>query len=332
MALKARREVQEIGLSFLDVICCGFGAIILLLMITDIAMPLVLERTEDETAAQVEEKQLNVEKILGEIKVLERSIDDSEISLDELLVQLSVIMIELTDLQSTYAKLVELTRRQAEQLADLTRARQTLTDEMQRLLGSDYRRQDNTIGGIPVDSEYIIFVIDTSGSMQAAAWRSVVQKLTEVLNVYPIVKGIQVMNDMGDYMFPRTQGEWIEDTVELRGRIIERLKTWTIYSNSSPVEGIEEAINTFYDPNKNISIYVFGDDFQGRSVETVVDRIDRVNIADEQGNRRVRIHAVGFPVYFDAGYAAPSVYMFTLLMRELTYRNNGTFVGLHDTR
>ena len=34
---------------------------------------------------------------------------------------------------------------------------------MERLLGSDYQRKNNLIGGIPVDSEYIIFVIDTSG-------------------------------------------------------------------------------------------------------------------------------------------------------------------------
>ena len=34
---KPRRSAEEFSLSFLDVICCGFGAIILLLMITKIA-------------------------------------------------------------------------------------------------------------------------------------------------------------------------------------------------------------------------------------------------------------------------------------------------------
>ena len=203
---------------------------------------------------------------------------------------------------------------------------------MSRLLGSSFRRQSNTIGGITVDSEYIIFVIDTSGSMQQGAWGEVVAKVEEVLNVYPVVKGIQVMNDMGDYMFRNTRQQWIEDTPALRERIVNRLRLWTIYSNSSPVEGIETAISHFYDPDKLISIYVFGDDFQGTSVEAVVDRIDQVNVADANNKRRVRIHAVGFPVYFDAGYTSRSVYMFTLLMRELSYRNNGSFVGLSNIR
>ena len=42
---------------------------------------------------------------------------------------------------------------------------------MQRLL-ADYQKSsdDDTIAGIPVDSEYVIFIIDTSGSMRGFAW------------------------------------------------------------------------------------------------------------------------------------------------------------------
>ena len=44
---------------------------------------------------------------------------------------------------------------------DLRAARQRLTEEMKRLLPY-YRRSDaDAVAGIPVDSEYIIFVIDT---------------------------------------------------------------------------------------------------------------------------------------------------------------------------
>ncbi len=49
----------------------------------------------------------------------------------------------------------------------LLAAQQELTREMERLLGQARRprRSEATVGGIPVDSEYIIFIIDTSGSM-----------------------------------------------------------------------------------------------------------------------------------------------------------------------
>ena len=38
------------------------------------------------------------------------------------------------------------------------------------------------------------------------------QELEATLSIYPEVKGIQVMNDMGNYMFSRYRGQWIPDT------------------------------------------------------------------------------------------------------------------------
>ena len=328
----ARRPVQEMSLSFLDVICCGFGGIILLLMITKISLPTILEDDTEDISQLVMEKEERLKDLKIQTTELEEILLDAEITLEDLLPELTELEKKLLELTDEYDALVELSAARARIQDELLTARQSLTDEMSRLLGSSFRRQSNTIGGITVDSEYIIFVIDTSGSMQQGAWGEVVAKVEEVLNVYPVVKGIQVMNDMGDYMFRNTRQQWIEDTPALRERIVNRLRLWTIYSNSSPVEGIETAISHFYDPDKLISIYVFGDDFQGTSVEAVVDRIDQVNVADANNKRRVRIHAVGFPVYFDAGYTSRSVYMFTLLMRELSYRNNGSFVGLSNIR
>ena len=155
-----------------------------------------------------------------------------------------------------------------------------------------------------------------------------------MLDIHPVVKGIQVLNDMGTYMFPAFRGRWIQDTPARREAIVNNLRGWVSFSNSSPVEGLEAAIDTFYDPSKHISIYFFGDDFQGEFIEPVVDRIDQINAIGNENIRRVRIHAVGFPVYFDVNSSSfpPSVIRFSNLMRELTTRNNGTFVGLPTVR
>ena len=40
---RKRREIDIFSMSFLDVICCGFGAVILLMMITKVTQPQVLE-------------------------------------------------------------------------------------------------------------------------------------------------------------------------------------------------------------------------------------------------------------------------------------------------
>ncbi len=97
------------------------------------------------------------------------------------------------------------------------------------------------------------------------------------------------------------------------------------------MEGITRAISTFYQPGQKASIYVFGDDFlPGGSITQVVQTVDRINQPDADGDRLVRIHAVGFPVLFDLDPRFhESVYRFATLMRELAERNGGSFVGLN---
>ena len=84
----------------------------------------------------------------------------------------------------------------------LALAQQELTEEMKRLLAQ--RRTappERLVGGVPVDSEYVVFIIDTSGSMQSLAWTLMRRKVEETLRIYPRVKGIQVMSDQGQFMF-----------------------------------------------------------------------------------------------------------------------------------
>lgn len=325
-----RRAIEEFSVSFLDVICCGFGAIILLLMITKTLEPVLLEKSNLNLQGQVEQRENALFEIRGKITELRRQIRDASGDLEQKLEQLAELQLQLTRILGEFDNLSDEQKKISSENQKLAAAKQSLTDEMQRLLGLDFKRDSGLVGGITVDSEYIIFVIDTSGSMQNMAWNQVVRKVSETLAIYPGVKGIQVMNDMGNYMFSQYQGLWIEDTPALRRSIINTLQNWAPFSNSSPVEGITAAIDTYYDPDKRISIYVFGDDYTGNSVEEVVEAVDRVNLADASGRRRVRIHAVGFPVHLDQPNAR--VYRFAALMRELAYRNDGTFVGLAENQ
>ena len=272
-------------------------------------------------------------EIRGETDIINRSLTSKQEQLSLERSKLARLQADVSSLRSRFeaskddSELASIIQKQ------LAKARQDLTEEMQRLLADVQEFDDNTVGGIPVDSEYIIFVIDTSGSMFGYAWDLAVRKVQETLDVYPRVKGIQVMNDMGKYMFSRYQGRWIPDTPARRKAIVERLRTWNAFSNSSPVEGINRAISTFYSPGLKISIYVFGDEFTGSSIQRVVDTIDRINKADAQGNRMVRIHAVGFPVQFlRPTHLQTTGIRFATLMRILTEKNDGTFVGLNSVR
>lgn len=330
---KRRRETEAISLSFLDVISCGFGALILLLVLTKVFEPIILEKTIRDIAGYIARLQEELYDIRGQIHVLNRDRVAAQDQKAEKLERLAKLQDELSGLKARYEELTSKSQVDERIEGQLAQARQSLTAEMKRLL-SDFEKIDKSaIGGVPVDSEYVIFIIDTSPSMFDNAWPLVVSKLEETLDVYPKLKGIQVMNDMGKFMFPQYANTWIPDTTARRSAIIKRLQTWNVFSNSSPVEGITRAITTFYEPGLKISLYVFGDSYTGTSIQAVIDTVDQINQAGESGERLVRIHAIGFPVVFSAPTAYHKIGIrFAILMRILCQRNGGTFVGLDDFR
>jgi hypothetical protein len=333
----SRREAPEIAIAFLDTITCGIGGVILLMVITTTAPP-TPETTElDPRAATISALQRSLFASREEVR-------EATAALEARRAKLAAARAELARIEAATATVVaegahnSRAREEAAQNArvkgELEIAQQRLTEEMQRLyLQRSRPKVENYIGGIPIDSEYIIFIIDTSGSMFKYAWPKVMDQLIETLTVYPRVKGLQVMNDEGSYMFREYAGRWIEDSPVWRRAVIERLRTWNAFSNSSPTEGIEAAIEQFYKPGQRISLYVYGDEFTGRSIREVSNYVRRINQPDTSGAPLVRVHAIGFPVQFAN---PPQLQMtgirFAALMRELTRRNGGSFVGLDSFR
>jgi hypothetical protein len=330
---KRRQDIGVFSLSMLDCICCGFGAIILLFVLTKVAEPVVIEQVKEDLSGVVKALEEQLHEIRGETAVLNRELRGRREQIAETKERIARLQGDLSDLQGEFMAAAENALIQNEVEGALAAALQELTEEMQRLLSTTTARRDSTVGGIPVDSEYIVFIIDTSGSM-AYWWDDVKKLVRETLEVYPEVRGIQVMNDMGRYMFPQYKGRWMRDSKVRRDAIVARLPAWNVMSNSSPVEGIQAAIRAFHAEDKNISLYYFGDDFSGNRVQPVLDEVDRLNRAGADGRRRVRIHAVGFNwghwLAASLGHLSGAVEpeRFSILMRALCERNGGTFVGV----
>lgn len=323
---KSRRGAAEASLSFLDVISCGFGAIVMLLIIARVGDPVALEEAERQLQGSVKELRDRLFDIRGDAVVLSDEMKSRKEQLSELTERIARLRATLASVTRQSTETAQSRVLEEEQLR---LALQVLTEEMERLQPRN-EISNQLIGGVPVDSEYVIFVIDTSGSMQMAAWQRVQVEMINILNIYPEVKGIQVMNDQGQYMFSGYRGQWMPDSPQMRQQIITQLRSWAPFSNSSPVEGINAAIQTFYRPGRKISIYTLGDDFSGRSIRRVVKAVDNLNGANRGGGERlVRIHAIGFPVHFPPGQTpSESAIKFAALMRELSYNNGGTFIGL----
>ncbi|RMB12667.1 hypothetical protein BXY39_0090 [Eilatimonas milleporae] len=330
---KTRRSVDVFNLSFLDVVSCGFGAVVLLLVIVKVSGPDQIARIAEDLTATVQRLQQENVRIVRETQRVDTALAGTRDALAAARASLASLEDERARLS---AKIAIQDREYAAQSAieaELRTAQQSLSEEMRRLLDAQSRATvDNAvIGGIPVDSEYIIFIIDTSGSMHGAAWPLVLSKVEQVLRIYPEVRGFQVMNDMGNYMFSHYAGRWIPDTPARRETVIKRLRTWAPFSNSSPVEGITRSIRQFAAGDKKISLYIFGDDFAAGSVEAVVRAVDQANYVDTDGNPRVRIHAIGFPTLFALqGDISENSTRFAALMRALAQDNGGSFVGLNS--
>ena len=330
---KKRRENEAFSISFLDVITCGFGAIILLLMIAKTGDSPILERAEESLHGIVRELQIQLFEIRGEARILNRDLDAKHEQRSEWEQRVARLQAELAREELRYNSVRDDSAVGAIIKDEFELALQQLTEEMKRLLAQKDRVRTDLVGGIPVDSEYVIFIIDTSGSMVNYHWDNMIDQLITTLDVYPRIKGIQIMSDMGKYLFSQYSRKWIPDTEGRRKVIINTLRSWRVLSNSSPVEGITEAIRAFYDPGKKISIYVYGDEFTGPSIRQVLNQVERINPKDKDGNTRVRIHAVGFPVPSSAGeHFLLTNKRYASLMRQLTHENGGAYVGLNETR
>ncbi len=325
--MRRRREVEVFSLSFLDCICCGFGAIILLLVLTEVGQPIELEKSRVNMQGQVRNLEAQLQLIRGETDDLNRDLNSRVAALEREHEKLARLSGDLTHVQGQYSA----SRKDAAVTntaeGELVSTYQTLTAEMQRLLKERASRAPTgAVGGIPVDSEYVIFVIDTSSSMTSNHWDVNLAIVDEILSLYPHVLGMQIMNDQGKYLFGGTRGKWLTDTPQQRQEIRARARQWRAFSQSNPVPGMEEAIRTYWAADKRISVFVLGDEFTGDSIQAALDSIGTLNKPDRNGRRPVRIHAIGFP---EAPDMAPFTNIrFSALMRRVCEQNNGTFVGM----
>ena len=99
------RAPEEFSLSFLDVICCGFGAIILLLMITKTAEPQIIDASTINLEGTVAELQQQVFQIRGETKILNRDLNAKQEQLSDYEQRIAILRGQMASVKSRYDSL-----------------------------------------------------------------------------------------------------------------------------------------------------------------------------------------------------------------------------------
>ncbi len=335
-----RRQTQVFSLAFLDCICCGFGAVILVFILSvdsrekeKLQTLLDVSRALAERAAQLtrlkaskedlEKSNMRVATLVTDARLRNDSIhaliDDMENGLQREKRGLEALLVDLDELKK------EIAARQKKPEYEMV-----LPDVKPAPVG------------LPIGNNYLAFVIDTSGSMRdpnhGGLWPIAIRTIESVLDVYPNIDGIQLLDGDGRFILGRRgtgTGGWLADTPETRDSIKRTLRRYDQDTVSNPVPGIYNAMRFLYDkdnPKMRMGIFVFGDEFNSSdSADTVIRRLDELNPADENGSRKVVVNAVGFPTTIRYQFSMGNTGLrFANLMRIVTYLHGGAFIALQD--
>jgi len=313
---KKKRDFDIFNLSFLDIISCGFGAVVLLVLIskTDIS--------------PIEDIEGDAKALLEQVLSLESTnsvLNDELLAAEDAAASKRLLLGRLESLSTDADQQKQTVEQQISQLEDDVAGLEAVQESLERLKTSNLSTRttevrDDEVGGIPVDSDYVIFIVDTSGSM-LEIWDRVTKEVENIINIHPKIKGFQILNDNGTHILSAYEGKWIPDTPQRRSSVIKLFRTWKSASNSSPVEGLEVALKRYVNPNTKVSIYIFGDDYSGSSYDPVINALSNLNTNKITGAPLARVHGVGFISNYTTG-------RYAILMREVARRNNGTFIAL----
>ena len=331
--MNRRRDVAVFSLSFLDCICCGFGAIILLFVLTMGSQSKIIMELRERLERIMAQQMVTLSQFRQSRDELQRT--QSRAS------QVNVAEQERDTLKSLLAQLEQ-------QLQYQQAGRQKLLTAIEDLRKDIAARQKKpeielivspAPIGLPAGSNHVAFVIDSSGSMRDAnterIWPIVLKKFDEVLDSYPSVVGVQFFDADGRYILGgrNIDQKWLPDTPEIRSAIKRALYDYNIFSNSNPVPGIVRALRNLLDqdnPDMHMTIFILGDEFTG-TADAVLKRLEELNPKDDEGKRRVVINALGFPTAVRMGFSMDNTGVkYANLMREVTFQHGGAFIALQE--
>ena len=100
--MRKRRDMETFNLSFLDVVCCGFGAVILLLVITKIYEPVTIQKSQEELQNLIVSLQQELNLIRGESTVLNQTLTEAREQLSENDEKKNRLTGDLTEMQGEF--------------------------------------------------------------------------------------------------------------------------------------------------------------------------------------------------------------------------------------
>ncbi len=239
-----RRELNPISLSFLDVMFCGFGAVILIFLILDYASTVTVEETDSELMAEINlleeeirEGQLGLVRVRNTLSDVDYEVVEAEGLAREIQQQIDTFLQELAALENSSVATEE-------DIAQLRADVQALEEELLRLQasaldqrGSSVRGflgdgQRQALSGMYMGGQRVLILMDSSASMldntlvniiraramsndrkrRMPKWQKVITAVDWISTTLPITSRYQVwqFNDNYGGVLEGTTDTWLE--------------------------------------------------------------------------------------------------------------------------
>lgn len=315
--MKKDKSNSIFSFSFLDVMACGFGALVLILLISEF-------NKTDEVDIQFNDFN-NLSDSKNRLTSLENDLENIK----------SRYLIEISEANLNNNNLVnekneyQLNLQIIDALKDINTASAELFD--QKILEINTQPIQRTASGIMIDSDYLIFIIDNSGSMiLGGPWNRVVNEIKEIIMTFPKLKGFLIFNDAGKLYGTYSGNPWVEPSKKNRESAINFINNNTgLISTSNPINALKKAINNYGKKYENVGIFIIGDDIIDNSIsQDIYSQINNLN-RDKDGNLITRINALAFITYDSGGISSDANMRYQILMRKITRDNGGSLVILN---
>jgi polyhydroxyalkanoate synthesis regulator phasin len=284
--------MNPISLEFLDVLFCGFGAVILIFLILDHTSTVADVVSNPELTAEinllqeeVDQGQLGLVQLRNTLSDVDFDVVTAEGLARQIQQQLDTFLQELAALENSSLA----TEESIEKLRADVRA---LEEELQRLQASAFEQDGNSVrqflgdgnrqylSGLYLGGQRILVLVDSSASMldstivniirtrnmsderkrAAPKWQHVVQIVDWISTQLPVTSRYQIMNFNTGYeaVIPGTEGRWLEaaDRDQLN-EAIESLKR-IVPNNGTNMERVFRAVRNMTPRPDNIFLITDG--------------------------------------------------------------------------
>tara|TARA_B100000989_G_scaffold276222_1_gene236355 strand:+ start:8301 stop:9257 length:957 start_codon:yes stop_codon:yes gene_type:complete len=313
-----RKSTEIFSMSFLDIMSCGFGAIVLILLISQFKT--------NEVVKDVIPK-VSLIKLEETLKLLEKESNILETNL-------SKISDEENDIKKKLEITINLSKSLLSNVAKSSQENKKLSQEILNIKSDakNVKLEIANAGGLNVESDYIVFIIDNSGSMQDwGPWGTVISEISKIIDAFPNLKGFQILNDQGRKMV-KNSDKWIDDTLSNRKLMKQSIKNFRGTSRSNPIDGLRVALTRYANGIDKVGIFVIGDDISLQEGERIEDYYNEIHQLNTINNKmKARINGVAFLTARSASkdyidIAESMNINFLNFINELAYENMGSVV------